>query len=176
MATTSSRGRGRGFGGGRGRAGGSGRGSIINAVTDQPVNAMQAPPAFPVNGLFASNPRPASTYGKTLQTVPPFDPEWLTLQQQPRPLGKTTAQGLALAEFSLCTFDDAVTGYDAKTCAACKRPYTQCVSLAECTHVPAGLVNKITLRTDYTTIVRSNRAFNKRNATAVPATARTVTN
>ena len=131
VTTTTFRGRGRGFGSGRGQAGATGRGSLVNAVIQEIASTVQPPPGF------EDRPARVSTYGMSYQELPPFDATWLDLPAPPRNLGKTTTKGQAMAEYGLCTFDDAAKAQVSWTCAACKRGYKESPLLIVMAFTPA---------------------------------------
>ena len=161
VATTSSRGRGRGFHNGAGRAGGAGRGTYVNTVTETPPNAGRT------SEDGSRSYRVRIPYGSAKQALPAFDNVWTTLPQAPRQNGQMTSQGQACAEFGFCTFEEANNGFKTKTCAACKMPYASCTSIYSCTAIPTEHKEKIQLRSQYLNIQRSNRLFEKKQATAV---------
>ena len=161
VATTSTRGRGRGFQNGAGRAGGAGRGTYVNTVTETPPNAGRT------SEDGSRSYRVRIPYGSARQALPAFDNVWTSLPQAPRQNGQMTSQGQACAEFGFCTFEEAHNGFKAKTCAACKLPYASCTSIYSCTAIPTEHKEKIQLRSQYLNIQRSNRLFEKKQATTV---------
>ena len=167
VTTTSSRGRGRGNGGGRGRSGGTwtaGRGStLVNAVIQETANSVQ-PPAE-----NEDRPVRASTYGLSYQEPPPFDPTWLDLPIPPRTLGKTTTKGQAMAEYGICTFDEAAKAKISWTCTGCKKGYKECWSISDCTGIQPDMKDKIFKRHKYLSVTRSNKCFENKKKTAEAA-------
>ena len=182
VTTENDRGRGRGSRSGRGRTN-AGRGSFINAVTDSPNCAERT------NGQDSQVTQGRSfahegqvgqgrvhtfkgQYGKSIQPLPPYHPSWASLPQMPEGVGKTTAQGQALAEYNLCTFAEANKGFEGSYCAACKKPYLECKAIYACTAVPDDMKDIVSKRSLYVNIFRSNRACVKRKEAAASAAAK----
>ena len=98
-------------------------------------------------------------YGKAKAALPPFCNEWMELPRIPKGTKKMTAQGQALAEYGLCTFDEAHVAFENKQCAACRRPYMDCKEVAHCSSVPPHLKEPVAKRFAYLNVQRSNKSF-----------------